>query len=35
MKKSKKQTEIELKIRKMKERMDYVPEVHPDDNYPR
>lgn len=34
MKKSKKQIEIELKIKKLKEKMDYVPEVDPNDNYP-
>lgn len=35
MKKSKKQVEIEIKIKKLKERSDYIPEVDPDDNYPR
>lgn len=31
----KKKAEIEIKIKKLKERMDYIPEVDPDDNYPR
>ena len=35
MKKSKKQIEIEIKIKKLKEKLDYIPEIDPDDNYPR
>lgn len=34
MKKSK-QYELKLKIRKIKESMDYVPEIEPNENYPR
>lgn len=35
MKKSKKQIEIEIRNKKLKEQMDYIPEIDPNDNYPR
>lgn len=35
MKKSKKQIEIEIRNKKLKEKMDYIPEVDPNDDYPR
>lgn len=35
MKKSKKQIEIEIRNKKLKEKMDYIPGVDPNDNYPR
>lgn len=31
----KKREEIKIRIKKMKERMDYVPETDPNDDYPR
>jgi hypothetical protein len=35
MKRSKKQQQFEIKIRKMKENMDYVPQLEPDEEYSR